>query len=230
MVKNFFLKINLNWRAYLAEFLGTFFMVLISLGTVLGDISTGLVGVLGIGFAFAFSYMVMVFATIHISGGHLNPAISLSLWFSKKLKGLDLLFYVFFQFLGGFLAAVFMFLLFGPNFAGAAVFEVLGDISLQKAVLAEALASFVLVFVYFSTLVDRRGPVSFGPFALGAATFALFLFSFPFVGGVINPAQAFGMSVVSNSYSNLLIFLIGPFCGSLFGLVYEWLFVGKMKK
>lgn len=229
-MKNFSLKIDLNWRAYLAEFLGTFFVVLVSLGVFFGDISTGLVGALGTGFAFAFSYMVMVFATIHVSGGHLNPAISLSLWFAKRLKGLDLVFYVLFQFLGGFLAAVVLFLLFGGNFLGAAFFGVGADVSLQKAVVVEAVASFILVFVYFSTLVDRRGLRNFGPLALGATTLALYLFSLPFVGGIINPVQALGPAVVANSYSNLFIFLIGPFTGSLFGLAYEWLFIGKSKK
>ena len=228
MAKKFFSKINLNWRAYAAEFLGTFVFVLISLGAALADTIDGQLGLLGISIASGFVYMAMVFATVGISGGHLNPAISLSLWFAKKLSTFDVIFYILAQFMAGLAAAGVLFYIFGQDTVLS--LQTAGGVSMQTAVAVEAIMAAVLVFVYFATLVDRKGPSSFGPFALGLTVVASYLFAAPVFGSFINPAKALAFSLLSSSYSELVFWMVGPFTGSLFGLVYEFLFLRKTSK
>lgn len=222
---------SFNWRAYVAEFLGTFVFILVSLGAVLADSLFGEIGLLGIAVAAGFSYMAMVFATVSISGGHLNPAISFSLWFSQKLAAKDLIFYTLAQFLAGIASVLVLSYIFsvGANdFAfGAAIGQ---DVTLQKIVVTEAIFGAILTFVYFATMVDRRGPTSFGPLALGLVVSLAILVAAPVSGGVINPARALAPAVISGSYGGLLAWTIGPYVGSLFGLVYEFLFLRKVKQ
>lgn len=226
MAKKFFFE---SWRSYLAEFLGTFIFVFVSLGAVLTNNLLGEIGVLGIALASGFAYIAMIFATVHLSGGQLNPAITLSLWLVKKLNTQDAFFYILAQFIASFAAAGVLFYVFGKaslDFSLGA--QILGDtISLQKAVVVEAILTSVLIFTYFATMTDRRGPVSFGPFAVGLVVFVSFLVAGPISGGSINPARVLGAAVISKSYSELSIWLVGPFTGSLFGLVYDFLFLKK---
>lgn len=226
-----FLFVSFNWRAYVAEFLGTFVFILVSLGAVLADSLFGEVGLLGIAVAAGLSYMAMVFATVSTSGGHLNPAISLSLWFSQKLAAKDLIFYTLAQFLAGFAAVLALSYIFSASAGDFALsVAILQDVTLQKIVVTEAIFGAILTFVYFATMVDRRGPTSFGPLALGLVVCFAILVAAPVSGGVINPARALAPAVISSTYGGLLAWTVGPYVGSLFGLVYEWVFFRKGKR
>lgn len=244
MTANFPLA-SLNWRAYVAEFLGTFVFIFVSLGAALADLLFGDIGPLGIVTAAGFSYVAMVFATVSVSGGHLNPAISLALWFVGKIGAIDLIFYSLAQFLAGFAAVLSLLYIFSANFGDFTPGALLGQgVTLQQIVVAEAIFGAILIFVYFATMVDkqslwssptesvaglRRGPTSFGPIALGLVVMCAILVAAPVSGGIINPAKALAPAVISNSYSELLAWIIGPYVGSLFGLVYEFLFLRKKK-
>lgn len=221
---------NLNWNAYFAEFFGTFVVCLVTLGTVLNNSVLGEIGTLGIAIAYGFSYCAMVFATVAISGGHLNPAVSLSLWFARKLSSVDTAFYIVAQFLAGFAAVGILIYIFGTLVDPTQSFvPIAASISLQKAVVVEAVATAVLIFTYFATMVDRRGPSSFGPLALGLVVVALVLFASPISGGLINPARALAPLLFSDSYSELAVWIIGPFTGSLVGLGFEQIFLKKSR-
>ena len=89
------------WRAYLAEFLGTFVFVFVSCGVVLADIFYGEIGPVGIALASGLSISAMMLSTNHISGGYLNPAITLAMWLAQKVTGTRAFFYILFQFLAG---------------------------------------------------------------------------------------------------------------------------------
>lgn len=220
----------MNWRAYVAEFLGTFVFILVSVGATLAELFFGEIGLLGVALAAGFSYAAMVFATVSISGGHLNPAISLSLWFSKKLAPLDLIFYSLAQFLAGFAAVLTLSYIFSASAGDFAQGLTLGEgITLQKIVVTEAIFSAILVFVYFATMVARRTAVSFGPIALGFVMIFAILVAGPVSGGVVNPAKALAPAVISGSYGGLLAWIVGPYVGSLFCLVYEFLFSRKKR-
>jgi aquaporin TIP len=228
VTKNFFSSVTSNFRAYLAEFLGTFVLVAVSLGIAASDNLYGNVGALGLAAGTGLIYVSMVFATVHLSGGHLNPAITLSLWLVKKVNSADMIFYLAAQFLAGFAACLFLIFIFGRSADFSLGFETLKEgFSVQNAVLVEALGTAVLVFAYFATLVDRRGPGSFAPLVLGLVILSFSLFGATISGGFANPAIAVGPAVFSQSYSELSAWIIGPFTGSLFGIIYEFLFVKK---
>ena len=229
MTKNILAQIISGWRAYLAEFLGTFVFIFVSLGAVLADSLFGEIGILGIALAAGLAYGAMVFATVGISGGHLNPALSLSLWFAQKLAAVDLIFYTLAQFLAGFAAVLALAYIFSAGASDFSLGAILGQVTVQKIAVAEAIFAAILTFVYFATMVDRRGPTSFGPLALGFVVIFAILVAGPVSGGVINPARALAPAVISNSYSELLPWIVGPYGGSLFGLVYEVVCLRKGK-
>ena len=232
MGKTVGVNLNLNWRSYAAEFLGTFVFVLVSLGVLINKETFGDLDVLAVGLATGLTYASMVFATIHTSGGHLNPVITLSLWFVRKIRSIDCLVYIMCQLLAGFLATFLLLFIFGNGIVDFSFGLVSGgqEVILQKAVSVEALMSAVLVFAYFSCIVYKRGPVSFGPLVLGFVVFSVYLFSFAVSGGVVNPAKALGPALVSGSYSELTAWIVGPLAGSLFAFVYDFLFLKKNHK
>lgn len=225
-------NINLPWRAYLAEFLGTFVFVLISSGAVLSNIFFGDVGVLAQATATGLALAAMIWATAAISGGHINPAVTLAMWFAGKISATGAIFYIGAQIMASFAAAGLLLFVYGSRaiqFSLGA--PVLGaDISVQAAVVIEMVLTAALVFAVFATVVDRRGPVSFGPLVIGLVVMVSGIFAGPLTGAVLNPARVLGPAVLSNSFTNLPIWILGPLAGSLFGIVYEFVFLRKASK
>ena len=220
-----------DWRAYLAEFLGTFVFVLVASLAVLSNSFYGEVGTLGIALATGLALSAMIFATVSISGGHLNPAISLALWLTQKISAITCIFYILAQLLGSLVAASSLLLIFGE---GAIKFSLGGpalgsDVTMQKAVILEAILTAVLVFVVFATLVDRRGPVSFGPLVVGLVVVVVSIAAGPVTGAALNPARVIGPLVLSHKFDTLAVWVVGPLAGSLFGIVYDFVFLKKRK-
>lgn len=219
------------WRAYLAEFLGTFVFVFIASGAVLSNIYYSEIGTLGVALATGLAICSMMYATVHISGGHLNPAVTIALWLAQKIKGNLAVFYIISQILASFAAAAIILLIFGSTsrefvLGGPVLAE---SVSGQTGLVVEAILTAVLVFAVFATLVDRRGPVSFGPLVIGLVVSIASLVALPISGAALNPARAIGPEVLSGSYQALAIWIIGPLAGSLFGLVYDFVFLRKGK-
>lgn len=215
----------------MAEFLGTFAFVFIAAGSVL---VTGIYGdsqALVVGLAAGLSTAGLMYATVHLSGGHLNPVITLSLWLSQKISSTRAFFYLVAQVAASFAASYLLLYVFGDLAKklsyGAPV--VGSEISLQQAVTVEAVITAVLVFVFMATMVDRRGPVSFGPLVVGLTIAACTIFAFSISGGVLNPARAIGPLVLSKSYNVLVVWVVGPLSGAVFGVVYDFLFLKKQK-
>ena len=219
-------------RAYLAEFLGTFVFVFIASLAVLSNSFYGEVGSLGIAIATGLALSAMIFATVHISGGHLNPAVTLSLWLTQKISSVGCFFYILAQLLGSLVAASGLLLIFGDralkfSLGGPAIGS---DVTLQTAVIIEAILTAVLVFVVFATMVDRRGPGSFGPLVIGIVVIVASIAAGPMSGAALNPARAFGPLILSSQMNTLSVWIIGPLSGSLFGLIYEFVFLRKISK
>ena len=227
-----FLKTWLSpWRAYVAEFLGTFVFVFISSGAVLTNIFFGEVGLLGVALVTGLSITTMMLATVNISGGHLNPAVTLALWLSQKVRGTVAVFYMCAQILASFTAAGLLLFFFGTDslqykLGGPALGAGISD---QTGLVIEATLTAILVFVVFATLVDKRGSVSFGPLAVGLIVLIAGVFAGPLTGAVLNPARALGPLLISGS-SDITVWIVGPATGALFGLVYDFLFLGGGRK
>src|ERR1700733_10500849 len=190
---------------YLAEFIGTFFLVLTIGCTVIGH-GAGPLAPLAIGSAL----MVMIFAGGHISGGHFNPAVTLGVWLRGKCDTKDVAPYMIFQIMGAMLAAlVVKFLLKG----GAAVVPLQPET--VPALLAEFLFTFALVYVVLNVATAKgTSGNSFYGLAIGF-TVLVGAFSVGNIsGGAFNPAVAAGISVMGlSSWTNIWIYLLADFAG-----------------
>ena len=190
---------------YVAELIGTFFLVLTIGCTVIGH-GAGPLAPLAIGSAL----MVMIFAGGHISGGHFNPAVTLGVWLRGKCEGKDVLPYVIFQIMGAVMAALVVNFLKG----GAAVTPL--QPATVPALLAEFLFTFALIYVVLNvaTAKDTSGNSFYG-LAIGF-TVLVGAFSVGNIsGGAFNPAVAMGISVMGlSSWSNIWIYLLADFVGA----------------
>jgi MIP family channel proteins len=228
-------------RSCVAELLASFVFVFLAAGAICADAfmtnqgKPG-IGILGICLAGGIAYAVVVTATMHMSGGHANPAITLGLWFAGKLEAGRALYYVMAQMLGAVIAGFFLTVIFGNTYAidpkvalGTPHAAVLGnlfgremDVQLRAlATLIELLCTFVLVFVFFGTVVYRQY-VRVGGFAAGLAVTAAMLVAYQFTGAAMNPARYFGTGLweagVSSDYSRLAdcyIYVLGPILGAV---------------
>lgn len=219
------------WREYLAEFVGTFLFVFLSSSLVLVpkmyDLSP-----ISVPVGIAFGYTALIFATSHLSGGYLNPAVTLSLWIVKRLTGARTVFYIISQCLASLAAAYLVLFIFGDRVIDLKLgVSSLGlGVSANVALILEALFTAGLVFAVFSSMIDKNGPVSFGPLVLGLYLASCGLVAFPLTGAVFNPARVIGPLVVAKSFSSLAIYVIGPMVGSLTGLFYEYVFIRRVSK
>lgn len=220
------------WRVYIAEFLGTFVFVLVASGAALTNIFYGDLGNLGVAMATGLVLTAMMYSTVHISGSHLNPAVTLALWLAQKISGTLAIFYILSQVLASLAAAGAILYIFGDDGRHFSLGgPVLGEgITQGLALLVEAIFTAILVFAFFATMVDRRGPTSFGPLVVGLVVFAASVVAVSLSGAGFNPARALGPLLVANSPAGLGIWIVGPAVGSLAGVVYDWLFLRKGRK
>ena len=145
----------------------------------------------------------------------------------QKLSGAKTIFFLFAQIIASFAAAAVLILVFGADGINQALgAPSLGlNISLTQAVLAEAVFTAGFVLVLFSTIVDRRGPISFGPLALGLYLVATSIILISVTGAALNPVRAIGPAIISGQTNTLAVWIIGPLTGSLIGIVYELVFL-----
>jgi aquaporin Z len=191
---------------YLCEFIGTFFLVF-TVGNTVIDGGEGVIPPLAIGAML----MVMIFATGHISGGHLNPAVTLAVWMRGKMEAKDVPGYWIAQFLGGIIAALLV--LFMKGHAAIAPMEFKSGPLVP--LLAEFLGTFALAFVVLNVATAKANSNnSFYGLAIGftvvSAAFALGGYS----GGAFNPAVAVGITTMGlNALGNIWIHLVADFAG-----------------
>ena len=190
---------------YLAEFIGTFFLVL-TIGLTGIGAASGVIAPLAIGAAL----MVMVYAGGHISGAHYNPAVTLGIWIRGRLKAGDVLPYMIAQLIAAALAAVMV------NYlrAGIAVTPIAPKAGL--ALLAEFLFTFALVYVVLnSATAEGTSGNSFYGLAIGMTVMTGAFAVGDISGGAFNPAVAVGISMLGiSSWNNLWIYLVANFVGA----------------
>jgi aquaporin Z len=192
-------------KKYVAEFIGTFFLVLTIGCTVVGH-GAGPFAPLAIGSAL----MVMIFAGGHISGGHFNPAVTLGVWLRGKCETKDVVPYMVFQLVGAVLAA----LVVKYFKTGAAVAPL--QPATVPALLAELLFTFALVYVVLNVATAKgTSGNSFYGLAIGFTVLVGALSVGSISGGAFNPAVAVGISVMGlSSWANIWIYLVADFAGA----------------
>jgi aquaporin Z len=198
-------------RPLTAEFLGTFGLVFIGAGAVV--MNTGL---LGIALAHALVLSVMVSATMRISGGHINPAVTFAIWMAGKIEGPRAVLYVVAQLLAAIVAILCVKWLL-PVSAGEAVSfgvpRIAPAVTLFEAILIEAILTMFLVSAVFGTAVSSDAP-NVGGFGIGLVLLFDILVGGGLTGAAMNPARAFGPALISGDWHGHLAYWIGPLLGA----------------
>jgi aquaporin Z len=223
-------------RPLIAEFLGTFWLVLGGCGSAVLAAAFPQVGIglLGVSFAFGLTVLTMAFAVGHISGCHLNPAVSIGLWAGGRFSARDLVPYVLVQVLGGLAGAAVLYFIAGgkPGFDVAAGFasngygaHSPGGYSLGAAFVCEIVMTFMFLLVIHGA-TDRRAPAGLAPVAIGLCLTLIHLVSIPVTNTSVNPARSTGVALVVGGWAvqQLWLFWIAPIIGGLLGgAVYRWM-------
>jgi aquaporin Z len=216
-------------KKYLAEFIGTFWLVLGGCGSAVlaaGFPQLG-IGFVGVSFAFGLTVLTMAFAIGHISGCHLNPAVSVGLFVAKRFDGKDLLPYIAAQVLGGIVAGGVLYLIasgkadfsLGGGFASNGYGEHSpGAYSLVAAFVCEVVMTAIFLFVIVGA-TDKRAPAGFAPIAIGLCLTLIHLISIPVTNTSVNPARSTGVAVFAGGWAieQLWLFWIAPILGGALG-------------
>jgi MIP family channel proteins len=211
-------------KAYIAEFVGTFALVLIGVGAVCNG-NRQYFDWLGIALAHGLVYAAMVSATAALSGGHLNPAVTLGACIGGKLAPRHAAGYLVAQLVGAVLAGLVCVTVLGKDAVSTATPDLGRDVTMGTGIAVESLLTFFLVFVMFGTTLDPRGP-KVGGLAVGLVVAACMLFGGPITGAALNPARALGPAVASMHLTGQLVYWIGPLLGgAAAGLLYGRLLI-----
>jgi len=221
-----------------AEFVGTFALIFMGVGSICADKfiiaggNSGGLGLLGIAAAHGLAIAIMVTAVGHISGGHLNPAVTIGFWVTRRLATLDALLYWVSQ-LAGATAAAYLLKAVVPEDTWRAVGlgtpDLARDLTRLSGMTIEAVLTFFLVFVFFATAVDERGAFSkIGGFAIGLTITMDALMGGPLTGAAMNPARAFGPALAAHHWANHGVYWVGPLAGGVVAAVlYDFIFLKK---
>ncbi|MFK8043432.1 aquaporin Z [Congregibacter sp.] len=218
-----------------AEFIGTFWLVLGGCGSAVlaaafPDVGIGL---LGVSLAFGLTVLTMAYAVGHISGCHLNPAVSLGLWSGGRFPLSELGPYIAAQVAGGVAGAAILYVIA----TGQAGFDVTagfasngfgehspGGYSLTAALVTELVMTFMFLMIILGA-TDQRAPAGFAPIAIGLGLTLIHLISIPITNTSVNPARSTGVALFQGSWaiSQLWLFWLAPLGGALLaGLCYRW--------
>ena len=225
------------YKKYIAEFVGTFALVFIAAGSVCADFylrqagGQGL-GLLGISIAFGVVVIAVIYATSYVSGSHVNPAVTISFWITKRMDPNTAIMYIVSQIAGAVLAGLALKTLF-PDAAktvylGTTVLA--PGVTIARGILMEFIITFLLVFTIYGTLVDRRAPAGFAGIAIGLVVLFGAMIGGTISGGAMNPARVFGPALASGQFTHHYVWWIGPILGGIAaGFIYDKLFAEGKK-
>jgi len=223
-----------DMKKYLAELLGTF--VLVFMGTGSAVVAGKYIGFLGISLAFGISVLVMVYAIGHISGCHINPAITIAMLLNGKISAKDAVIYIIVQSIGAVIASVLLLNIMagfpgydlavnglGQNGYGAAS---PAGFSLASGFIAEVVLTFIFLIVIFGS-TSKNAPAGFAGIPIGFALALIHMVGIPITGTSVNPARSLGPALVAGgtALSQLWVFIVAPIIGAVFAaLVWKYLF------
>jgi aquaporin Z len=219
-----------------AEFIGTFWLVLGGCGSAVLAAAFPKVGIglLGVSFAFGLTVLTMAFAIGHISGCHLNPAVSVGLTVGGRFSASELPAYIIAQVLGGIAAAALLYVIAsgqaGFDLSGGLASNGFGDHSPGKYSLLAGFVTEVVMTGMFLVVIlgatDKRAPQGFAPIAIGLCLTLIHLISIPVTNTSVNPARSTGPALIVGGWAlgQLWLFWVAPLIGAaLGGIIYRWL-------
>lgn len=213
---------SLRVRRLIAEGTGTFFLVLIGPGTAMVDAFTsGAIGPVGVALAFAFVVIAMVYALGHLSGAHINPAVTIAFWSVGRFPRSEVVPYALAQCVGAVAASLMLCAVLGPvGHMGAT----LPAIPVAGALVIEVLLSFALMLVIMAVATDERVAEGFAALGVGLTVGFCALMGGPLTGASMNPARSFGPALVGMQWRSHWIYWVAPVAGMLAAArLYEFL-------
>src|SRR5438105_9905248 len=206
-----------KFRPCLAEFIGTFALIFVGIGAI----KTAGHDTLAVALAHGLTIAAFVSATMHISGGQLNPAVTFGLLCGGHMTIANAIRYWISQLLGGFTAALICLGLFGREVVVTGTPQLAINLNAAQGILVEGILTFFLVFVVYGTAVDQRGARGLAGFAIGSTITLDILFGGPLTGAAMNPARVFGPALAAWYWHDHYVYWIGPLIGgALGGFVY----------
>jgi aquaporin Z len=215
-------------KKYSAEFIGTLVLVLMGCGSAV--IAGKFIGFAGISVAFGLSVLVMVYAIGHISGCHINPAITIAMLVARKISGKDGLFYIIAQCLGAIVGAGILWAIASglPDYSiaknglgqnGFGIHSPAGY-SLISAFLAEVVLTAIFLFVIFGS-THKNSPQGFAGVSIGLSLTLIHLVGIPITGTSVNPARSLGPAVFAggDALSQLWLFIVAPIIGGIIAAI-----------
>ena len=218
-------------RRCTAEAVGTFALVFIGAGSIMsGFFPKSDFGVFGVALAHGLILGTMITATMRISGGHLNPAVTLGLLVARRTNVRTAVAYIVTQVLAAILAAAILKELYPPAVLRATSLgtpHLAASVSLTQGIVVEAIMAFLLVSAVFGTCVHPEAP-RVGGFGIGLTLAADILMGGGLTGAAVNPARAFGPAVVAGDMVAQMVYWIGPILGGVVaGLLWEHVLLPK---
>ncbi len=223
-------------KAYGAEFIGTFWLVLGGCGSaVLAAGFPGLgIGFVGVSLAFGLTVLTMAYAIGHISGCHLNPAVSIGLWVGGRFPAKQVIPYIVAQVIGGLAAGGVLYLIA----SGKAGFDVAsgfasngfgehspGQYTMVAGFICEVVMTMMFLFIILGA-TDKRAPAGFAPLAIGLGLTLIHLISIPVTNTSVNPARSTAVALYVGDWavSQLWMFWVAPIIGAVLGgLIYKFI-------
>jgi MIP family channel proteins len=216
------LSIKHNKSQYIAEFIGTFFLVFFGCGAaILAGLKPETMSHSGVSVVFGGVVSVMIYATGHISGAHFNPAVTLSFWITKKFPSSRVIGYLLSQISGALLASFIHMIIWGTNHSFG---ETSFDSSIAIGFMVEFILSFVLMFVIHAVATDSRAVGELAGIAIGSTVAICAFVGGPLTGASMNPARSIAPAIFSGELSLLWVYIVSPILGAMAGaVVYEWI-------
>ncbi len=231
-------------KKMMAEFFGTFWLVMGGCGTAALATSNDLfgnhnVGFVGVSLAFGLTVLTMAYAVGHISGGHFNPAVTFGLWAGGKFKTSEIAPYIIAQVIGGIAAAAVLAIIVtgrDGGTLGSFAANGFGDLSPGKYTLTAVIVTeFVMTFFFLFIILgatDKLAPAGFAPIAIGLALTLIHLISIPVSNTSVNPARSLSQAIFADGayLSQVWVFWVVPIAGAIAaGFVYNMFFKASEK-
>ena len=232
---------KVNFNKYVAEFLGTLVLVLMGCGSavIAGSNGTTGVGLLGIAFAFGLSVVAMVYAIGHISGCHINPAITIGMVMVGRMKASESVGYIISQILGAIAGAGILLLIAGGKPGYDIAVNGLGqdgygmaspqNYSMMSGLIAEVVFTTIFLLVIFGSTSTKNIHGGFAGLAIGLSLVLIHIVGIPITGVSVNPARSIGpaLFVGGTAISQLWLFIVAPIAGSIIAAIIWRYFVEK---